>query len=152
MKFCPQEIVISNKVVYSDADWFKEFKPFITQVDDWMFDFENAYRVLINHFNLKSLKNFGCDEMLYGISAAGCLAKHISINLATSMQHISKMSPINDEGLLVLDSFTIRNLEVFQSLSNQGTHGTLIDCVDMTVTSGGGRLLRKKILLVLLRI
>ena len=146
LKFSPQEIVISNKVVYSDADWFKEFKPFITQVDDWMFDFENAYRVLINHFNLKSLKNFGCDEMLYGISAAGCLAKHISINLGTSMQHISKLSPIIDEGILVLDSFTIRNLEVFQSLSNQGTHGTLIDCVDMTITSGGGRLLRKSLI------
>ena len=146
LKFSPQEIVISNKVVYSNTGWYKEFQPFITQVDDWLFDFENAYRFLTSHFNIKSLKGFGCEEMLYGISAAGALAKHISINLTTSIQHISKLSPIIDEGLMVLDSFTIKNLEVFQSLSTQGTHGTLIDCIDMTHTAGGGRLLRKSLM------
>jgi DNA mismatch repair protein MutS len=42
-----------------------------------------------------------------------------------------------------LDGYTIRNLEVFQSLATQGTHGTLIDCIDQTQTAGGGRLLRR---------
>ena len=41
-----------------------------------------------------------------------------------------------------LDSFTIKNLEIFNSLLNQGQHGTLIDAIDCTLTSGGGRLLR----------
>ena len=47
---------------------------------------------------------------------------------------------------MVLDSFTIKNLEVFNSLSSQGIHGTLIECIDMTKTSGGGRLLRKNLI------
>jgi len=34
-------------------------------------------------------------------------------------------------------------LEVFKSLATQGTHGTLIDIIDETVTAGGGRLLRQ---------
>ena len=42
-----------------------------------------------------------------------------------------------------LDGFTIRNLEIFKSLSTQGTHGTLIDVLDQTITSGGGRLLKQ---------
>ena len=42
-----------------------------------------------------------------------------------------------------LDSFTLRNLEVFKSLATQGTHGTLIDLLDETVTNGGGRLLKQ---------
>ena len=46
LKFSPQEVVLSKKVVYSDSLWFREYKPFITQIDDWLFDFENAYRVL----------------------------------------------------------------------------------------------------------
>ena len=146
LKFSPQEVVISNRVVYSDSLWYREYKPFITQIDDWLFDFENAYRVLISHFKIKSLKNFGCDEMHYGISAAGALAKHINKNLATSIHHISKLSPIVEEGFMVLDSFTIKNLELFHSLSSQGTHGTLIDCIDMTKTSGGGRLLRRNLI------
>ena len=51
---------------------------------------------------------------------------------------------------MVLDSFTIKNLELFHSLSSQGTHGTLIDCIDKTKTSGGGRLLRKNLISPLL--
>lgn len=150
LKFSPQEVVLPKKVVYSDSLWYREYKPFITQIDDWLFDFENAYRVLVSHFKIKSLKNFGCDEMHYGISAAGALANHINKNLATSIHHISKLSPIVEEGIMVLDSFTIKNLELFHSLSSQGTHGTLIDCIDKTKTSGGGRLLRKNLLSPLL--
>ena len=150
LKFSPQEVVLSKSIVYSDSLWYREYKPFITQIDDWLFDFESAYRVLISHFKIKSLKNFGCDEMYYGISAAGALANHLSKNLATSIHHISKLSPIFEEGFMVLDSFTIKNLELFHSLSSQGTHGTLIDCMDKTKTSGGGRLLRKNLISPLL--
>ena len=94
LKFCPQEVILSNKEVYSNSSWYKEYKPFITQVDEYLFDFENAYRVLIDHFKIRSLKNFGCEEMPYGISAAGALAKHLKKNLATPIHHISKLSPI----------------------------------------------------------
>ena len=34
-------------------------------------------------------------------------------------------------------------MEVFQSLATQGTHGTLVDCIDQTQTAGGGRLFRR---------
>ncbi|NHZ86560.1 MAG: DNA mismatch repair protein MutS, partial [Planctomycetia bacterium] len=47
------------------------------------------------------------------------------------------------EGYMGIDGFTMRNLEVFKSLATQGTHGTLIDIIDETVTAGGGRLLRQ---------
>ena len=146
LKFCPQEVVISNKIIYSNSSWHLEFKPFVTQIEDWLFDFKNAYRVLTKHFKVRSLKNFGCDEMHYGISAAGALVKHLNENCAISISHISKLSPIVDEGFMVLDSFTIKNLEVFNSLNSQGIHGTLIDSIDMTETSGGGRLLRKNLI------
>ena len=146
LRFCPQEVVLSNKVTYSNSSWYREYKPFVTQIDDWLFDFEIAYRVLISHFKVRSLKSFGCDEMHHGISAAGALVKHLNDNLSTSIYHISKLSPIVDKGFMVLDSFTIKNLEVFNSLSSQGIHGTLIECIDMTETSGGGRLLRKNLM------
>ena len=65
--------------------------------------------------------------MFIGISAAGALMNHIKSNLVSSLEHISKISPVISDGFMGLDSFTIKNLEVFQSLSSQGTHGTLID-------------------------
>ena len=143
LKFLPHEIVLPQEVVYSTSDWYLEFQPFITQIDNWMFDYDTAYRILISHFNLRSLKGFGCENMSMGITAAGALMNHIKTNLVSSLEHVSKISPVIDDGFMGLDSFTIKNLEVFQSLSSQGTHGTLIECIDSTLTAGGGRYLRR---------
>ena len=146
LKFLPHEIVLPQEVVYSTSDWYLEFQPFITQIDNWMFDYDTAYRILISHFNLRSLKGFGCENMSMGITAAGALMNHIKTNLVSSLEHVSKISPVIDDGFMGLDSFTIKNLEVFQSLSSQGTHGTLIECIDSTLTAGGGRYLRRSLM------
>ena len=143
LKFFPQEIILANGVVYSTSDWYLEFQPFITHIDEWIYDHDTAYRELIGHFGVKSLKGFGCDEMSSGICAAGALMNHIKSNLGSSLDHVSKLSPVIQDGFMGLDGFTIKNLEVFQSLSSQGTHGTLVDCIDSTHTAGGGRLLRR---------
>ncbi len=47
-----------------------------------------------------------------------------------------------EEGL-VLDTTTLRNLEIFRNLVDGGRRGTLIDVLDRTVTAMGGRLLRR---------
>ena len=44
LRFCPQEVVLSNKVTYSNSSWYHEYKPFITRIDEWLFDFEIAYK------------------------------------------------------------------------------------------------------------
>jgi len=143
LKFSPSELILGESVLYSTTEWYREARPFITQIEDWIFDQDSGYQTLIDHFNLKSLKGFGCDNLKLGISAGGALMHHIKHNLSGTLDHISKVSPVLSEGIMGLDGFTIRNLEVFQSLSTQGTHGTLVDCIDQTQTPGGGRLLRR---------
>ena len=143
LKFGPNEVILAESIVYSNSEWYRTLHPFITQVDDWLFDFEVSYKLLKSHFQIRSLKGFGCDKMKYGITACGALISHIKDNLSLKIDHISKISPILNENYMGIDGFTIRNLEVFQSLSTQGTHGTLVDCIDQTETSGGGRMLRR---------
>ena len=143
LKFSPSEMILGESVVYSTTEWYREFRPFITQIEDWVFDYVSSYRTLTQHFNLKSLKGFGCDELKLGVKTGGALMHHIKTNLSSSLDHVSKIFPVLNEGFMGLDGFTMRNLEVFQSLSTQGTHGTLVDCIDQTQTSGGGRLLRR---------
>ena len=143
LKFSPSEMILGESVVYSTTEWYREFRPFITQIEDWVFDYVSSYRTLTQHFNLKSLKGFGCDELKLGVKTGGALMHHIKTNLSSSRDHVSKIFPVLNEGFMGLDGFTMRNLEVFQSLSTQGTHGTLVDCIDQTQTSGGGRLLRR---------
>ncbi len=146
LQFNPKEIVISNKIVYSNLDWYIEFHPFITQVEDQTFNFEVSYKTLINHFKLKSLKSFGCENIKLGVSAAGALIQYLKNNLSIKLDHLCKITPIVEKGFMGIDAFSLKNLEIFQSLSNQEGHGTLIKSIDETITAGGGRLLSKNVI------
>ena len=141
--FAPREILVGESVVYSTADWYRELKPFITKVEDWIYSYDQSYRLLIEHFKVKSLKGFGCDELSNGITAAGTIFHHMTESLSGAMDHISAIHPVLDKDVMGLDGFTVRNLEIFKSLATQGTHGTLIDIIDNTDTAGGGRLLKQ---------
>ncbi len=142
-KFAPSEVLIGESITYTTTKWYRDLKPFITQVEDWIFNFDQSYRTLNDHFHTSTLKGFGCDNFENGITAAGVIFYHLKNNLNIKLDHISKIQPIIADGYMGIDSFTMRNLEVFKSLATQGTHGTLIDIIDETVTAGGGRLLRQ---------
>jgi len=142
-KFAPREVVIPESVVYSTTPWYRSLKPFITSIEDWVFNFEQSYQNLTRHFQVTSLKGFGCEDYSLGIIAAGALFYHIKHDLNGALEHVDSLSLIPQEGIMGLDGFTIRNLEVFKSLATQGTHGTLLDLLDETHTAGGGRLLRQ---------
>ncbi len=142
-KFAPREILVGESVVYSTANWYRELKPFITKVEDWIFNYNQGYRTLTDHLKVKSLKGFGCEGMADGITAAGTIFHHMTESLSGAVDHISAIHPVLDEDVMGLDGFTVRNLEIFKSLATQGTHGTLIDILDETVTASGGRMLKQ---------
>ena len=142
-KYAPREVLLSNNVVYSTSIWYRELRPFVSTVDSWVLSFDQGKRMLVEHFMVRNLKGFGCADMKLGITAAGAIFYHVKNTLSGSLKHVTSISPIADEGVMGLDGFTLRNLEVFKSLATQGTHGTLIDLLDETVTNGGGRLLKQ---------
>jgi len=143
LKYYPKEILIPDNLIYSDRDWYISIRPFISQIENWFFEYRGSYSILIKHFKLKNLKGYGCENMVNGIIAAGALLYHVKNNLNKNINHISKISPIYSEGLMGLDNFTIRNLEIFDNLFNQNGNGTLINAIDYTKSAGGGRLLRR---------
>ena len=142
LKFSPTEIVISKTMIYSNEKWFLKLRPFVTKLENWYFDFEISYKILINNFQVKSLKSFGCENFRNGIIAGGVLIDHIKNNLNSSVKQITKIDPIIEKGYMSLDNFTIRNLEIFQSLMDQSFKGTLFDTLNKTKTPGGSRLLK----------
>ena len=142
-QFAPREVLIAESHTYVTSNWYKKLKPFISRVDDWIFDYDHGYRLLTDHFETPSLKGFGCEEYSLGICAAGAMLYQLKHNLNSPLNHISSIKPILKDSIMGLDSFTMRNLEIFNSLSTQGTHGTLTSVLDETVSPGGGRLLKK---------
>src|SRR5699024_7444862 len=63
------------------------------------------------------------------------------------LQHITKISLIPKDDYLMMDHFTLRNLEIVYSSSQQGK--SLLDIIDKTSTPMGGRLLRRRLSLPL---
>lgn len=109
-------------------------------MEDWAFELGTAQEKLTTHFQTNSLEGFGVQKYTVGISAAGAVLHYLSEAQHKKLQHITRISPIDQEGFVWLDRFTQRNLELFQSTHPEGI--PLISVLDHTQTAMGGRLLR----------
>ena len=109
-------------------------------MEDWAFELGTAQEKLTTHFQTNSLEGFGVQKYKVGISAAGAVLHYLSEAQHKKLQHITRISPIDQEGFVWLDRFTQRNLELFQSTHPEGI--PLISVLDHTQTAMGGRLLR----------
>ncbi|MGD0884811.1 MAG: DNA mismatch repair protein MutS [Thermodesulfovibrionales bacterium] len=117
---------------------------YASPVEDWSFDFSEAYRVVLKHFRVSSLESYGCEGMTAAISAAGALISYVEKTLKESVR-FKKISPLIQSSFMFLDAATQRNLELSRNLRG-GTEGTLLSVMDETLTPMGGRYLRNAIL------
>ncbi|MCX7983952.1 MAG: DNA mismatch repair protein MutS [Bacteroidetes bacterium] len=143
--FQPQEILVQKRDAHTLTSLVKQLQqisPLITKVDDWVFNVDYAYEVLITHFKTNSLKGFGIEEMRWGIVAAGAILTYLQETQKSNIPHIKKVVPYDCNATMVLDGATRRNLEITTSLSGQ-TDGTLFAVLDRTLTPMGGRLLKQ---------
>ena len=116
-------------------------------VEDWAYNYDNAYEKLLEHFNTKNLKGFGIQELKEGITAAGSILYYLDLTEHKQIQHISSISRIEEDKYVWLDKFTIRNLELLYSQNDEAT--TLVDVIDKTISPMGSRLLKRWISLPL---
>ena len=40
LKYLPSEMIIPEEITYSTSNWYFEFKPFISKIKNWMFDYD----------------------------------------------------------------------------------------------------------------
>jgi DNA mismatch repair protein MutS len=118
-----------------------------TLLDDWAFTSDFAGDLLTRHFGTASLKGFGIADMGQAIVAAGAVMHYLSETRHDRLGHINKISRIDDRQYVWLDRFTIRNLELVQSMNENAT--TLLQVLDHTLSPMGGRQLRRWVLLPL---
>ena len=144
--FKPMELVIQKGKTQTFKQNFGE-KMLLTQLDDWVFKTDYTRDLLTKHFHTKSLKGFGVEDLPLGIIAAGAALHYIYETQNHKIQHITKISRIEEDLYVWLDKFTIRNLELIHSSNENAV--TLLDVLDETQTPMGSRMLRKWILMPL---
>ena len=75
-----------------------------------------------------------------GVASACAAFIFLSETQAKSLSNINKVRAHNPGSYMVLDEVALKNLEVIESPS--GKEGTLLNCLDRTVTSMGTRMLK----------
>ena len=76
-------------------------------------------------------------------TALSTLLDYLHQTVMTDLSHISRLTRLESSGRLVLDTTTLRNLEITRNLRDGSKKNTLLDVLDFTGTAMGGRLLRK---------
>ena len=144
--FQPREVLFERSKQKLFIELFGN-KFYTYKLDDWVFTIDNAQEKLLKQFGTASIKGFGFQGLNLGIVAAGAILQYLEMTQHTQLNHISKLSRIEEDHYVWLDKFTIRNLELFQSIQEGGS--ALIDVIDKSITPMGSRLLKRWIALPL---
>ncbi|MCF6131061.1 DNA mismatch repair protein MutS [Flavobacterium wongokense] len=138
--FSPSEILIQK----NNRNQFKEIfgeKFNVFYLEDWVYKEDYANETLNNHFQTNSLKGFGVEELTDGIIASGAILYYLSETQHNKVQHITNIQRIAEDAYVWMDRFTIRNLELYHSHSQNAV--TLLDVIDKTLSPMGSRLLKR---------
>ncbi|HYW94174.1 MAG TPA: DNA mismatch repair protein MutS, partial [Bacteroidales bacterium] len=138
--FQPKEILVEKRRQNQFREMFGN-QYYLSALDDWVFTAQNAGERLLKQFETATLKGFGVESLQSGIIAAGAILQYLEITEHHQSGHISKLSRIEEEHYVWLDRFTIRNLELFRAIYDEGK--ALIDILDRTSTPMGARLLKR---------
>ena len=138
--FSPSEVLVSKqKRTLFNETFGDDFHTFY--LEDWVYQTDYAYETLIKHFNTKTLKGFGIEDLYEGIIASGSILHYLGETQHNKLQHITAISRIAEDDYVWMDKFTIRNLELYNSTNNNAV--TLLNVIDKTISPMGGRLLKR---------
>jgi DNA mismatch repair protein MutS len=138
--FNPSEVLVSKQKRTTFKETFgKDFHTFY--MEEWVYQSDYAYETLIKHFNTKTLKGFGIEDLYEGIIASGSILHYLGETQHKKLQHIASISRIAEDEYVWMDKFTIRNLELYNSTNNNAV--TLLNVIDKTISPMGGRMLKR---------
>ena len=110
-------------------------------MEDWVFNEQTARQKLCEHFGVKHLKGFGVDHLHDGLVAAGAILFYLEQTQHNNISHIGAISLIEDSAYVRMDNFTLRSLELINSMNEGGR--SLLSVIDKTISPMGGRMLRR---------
>jgi len=118
-------------------------KAIVTERPGWYFDPYQARGRLLKHFGTATLEGFGIgdgDDAV--VTAAGAILEYLSETQKTTLGHIQTLKKIDRVSYLQIDPTSLRSLEVLRTMRGESRKGSLLDCLDETLTGMGARMFR----------
>lgn len=138
--FAPKEVLFERgKKPMFEGNFGNKF--FTFELDDWVFTEASAREKLLKHFETKNLKGFGVEHLKNGIIAAGAILQYLDMTQHYQISHITSLARIEEDRYVRLDKFTVRSLELLNSMNEGGT--SLLDVIDHTISPMGARMLKR---------
>ena len=115
----------------------------VTERPGWYFDPYQARQRLLKHFGTTTLEGFGIGDNDDGlIPPAGAIIEYLTETQKTTLGHIQGLKKINRQSFLQIDPASLRSLEILRTIRSESSKGSLLDCIDETMTGMGARKFR----------
>ncbi len=115
----------------------------ITERPAWYFDAYQARQRLLKHFGAATLEGFGITETDDAmIPPAGAVIEYLNETQKTALGHIQSLRKVDRRTYLQIDPTSLRSLEVLRTIRTEDRKGSLLHCLDQTLTAMGGRMFR----------
>ena len=115
----------------------------ITRVSGASFAPNAARRRVLDHFGVRSLDAFGCEDLELATTAAAVVLDYVSRTHIAALPRLTGLRTYSTGDFMALDPQTRRSLELFEG-GRWGARGqSLLSVLDCTQTPMGARLLRR---------
>ncbi len=118
----------------------------VTERPGWYFDPYQARQRLLKHFGTATLEGFGISDSDNAlIPPAGAIIEYLNETQKTTLGHISAIRKVNRKKFLQIDQTSLTSLEVLRTIRTESSKGSLLECLDETLTPMGGRMFRNRL-------
>lgn len=139
----PAELLVSESPAKEEELWpkLRLRDMVVTKRPPWCFASDQCQKILLQHFELKTLEGFDLEPDSSGVVAAGALLEYVQETQKSSLSHIIRLEPWRQGRNLIIDEATRASLELTRTLREGRRDGSLLDIIDETVSPMGARLL-----------
>jgi DNA mismatch repair protein MutS len=114
----------------------------ITYIEDDPFLLQSPRQILLEHFQVSSLRGFGIEEYPLVQQACAMILSYLRKTQLSSLRHINSISIYFPQQYMLVDTIARRTLEITESFDGSRER-SLLGVLDSTLTPMGSRLLRK---------
>ncbi len=104
---------------------------------------EVTRRTLMDHFGVVSLEAFGCENLPLATAAAGAIVEYLTETQKGVVKELKGLTTYSTSSFMTLDPQTRHNLEIFEGGRWGDQSLSLLNCLNVTRTAMGARLMRR---------
>ncbi|WP_292372054.1 DNA mismatch repair protein MutS [Methanosarcina sp. UBA411] len=107
---------------------------------------------LKTHFRVATLEGMGCENLDFAVYSAWAALEYAQTTQMRELTHINTLRTYSNSEFMILDSVTLRNLEIVKNVRDEGDENSLYRILNSTKTPMGSRTLKKWLLKPLLSV